>query len=131
MSTIQDEPRVSDLVSNALASLSKLLQDEIQLARLELTEKISSLGGSAKLMAAGVFLMIPASVMLMMAIAAGIMAAGLAPAYSYLISAALGACLGGLLILLGARRLSAGALTPSVTLNELRRDKTMAKELMR
>lgn len=61
MTPMPGERSISQLVGNSLAELSKLVQNEIDLARAELSDKVALTGGAVKLIAAGAILLIPKS----------------------------------------------------------------------
>jgi hypothetical protein len=78
-----------------------------------------------------VILLIPGVVLVLLAVAYELAALGVSQPLAYLCSG-----LGALIIAVslawaGVSRVSAGALKPSATLDEMRRDKIMATELMR
>jgi Putative Actinobacterial Holin-X, holin superfamily III len=125
------ERSISQLLGDSLSELAKLIQNEVDVARAELLEKVSLVAGAAKLIGAGAVLMIPAVVLILFSISAALMQGGFTPALAYLCTGVAAAVVSGLLIWAGAGRLSARALAPTATLAELRKDKTAATELMR
>jgi hypothetical protein len=131
MTTRNDERTVSQLFGDSLSELAKLIQNEVDLARAELGEKIAVLGGAIGLIAAGSVLLIPSLVLMLLALASWLIILGLPTPLAYL-AAGLGAAIIALLLVwMGFGRLSGGALKPTATMNELDRDKKLAKELMR
>jgi hypothetical protein len=131
MKPIPEERSISQLFGDSLAELAKLIQNEVDLARAELRDKIDIAGAAAKLIAAGAVLFIPALVLILFAVASTLIQLGLSAPVAYLCTGLAAAILGGGLVWAGMSRLSAGALTPSVTLDEIRRDQAVARELMR
>jgi Putative Actinobacterial Holin-X, holin superfamily III len=131
MNPMSEERSISQLFGDSLAELAKLIQNEVDLARAELREKIDIAGAAAKLIAAGAVLVIPALVLILFAIATALIQLGLSAPVAYFCTGLVAAILAGGLIWVGMSRLSAGALTPSVTLDEIRRDRVVARELMR
>lgn len=119
------------LLGDALSELAKLIQNEVELARAEVAEKVSVVGGAAKLLAAGGLLLLPALVVLLLAAALGLVQLGLNVPLAYFIVGIVAAIVAGGLVWTGIGRLSAGALKPRVTLEEIRKDQATAKELMR
>jgi len=75
--------------------------------------------------------MIPALVVLLFAIAAALMHAGISDPLAYLLTAIGAMAISGILIWVGISRLSGDALTPKVTIEQLERDKMAAKEMVR
>jgi hypothetical protein len=131
MNPIPEERSISQLFGDSLAELSKLVQNEIDLARAELQQKVNILGGAARLMAAGAILLIPGLVLVLFAISAELTQLGVPAPLAYLCSGLGASILSLVLVWVGAARLSASTLKPSATLNEIRRDRSFAKELMR
>ena len=65
MTPTPEERSISQLVGDLLAELSKLVQNEIDLARAELSDKVAIAGEAAKLIAAGAVLLIPGIVLIL------------------------------------------------------------------
>jgi Putative Actinobacterial Holin-X, holin superfamily III len=122
---------IPDLVSDAFAQLAKLVGNEFDLARAELSDKASQVGRAAAIIGAGAIILIPALVLLLFAVAAGLMRAGLSDPVAYLITGAGAAVVSGALIAMGLSRLSGDALKPTVTLEQVQRDKVAVKEMVR
>jgi Putative Actinobacterial Holin-X, holin superfamily III len=129
MSMAPGERSISQLFGDSLAELAKLIQNEVDLARAEMREKAALVAGAARLIAAGAVLMIPALVVILLAIAAALVQLGLSATIAYGCTGLCTAIVAGALIWMGLSR--AGALRPSATLDEIRRDRILAKELMR
>jgi hypothetical protein len=128
---IPDERSISQLVGDSLAELAKLVQIEIDLARAELSSKLTVTGEAVKLIAAGAVLLVPGVVLILLAIASELIQLGLSAPLAYLCCGAGAVVIAGALAWVGMSRLSASALKPSATLDEIRRDKIMATEVMR
>jgi uncharacterized membrane protein len=126
-----DHRSVSELLADAFAQLARLFRNEVDLARVELSQKASQAAGAAKFIAAGAVILIPAIVLILFAIGAELIELGLSAPLAYLIAGVGGAIVSGALIWLGLRRLSGDALKPSVTIDEIRRDATAAREMVR
>jgi hypothetical protein len=122
---------IPDLVSDAFAQLAKLVGNEFDLARAELADKASQVGRAAALIGAGAVILMPALVLLLFAVAAALIRSGLSEPVSYLIAGAGAAAVSGALIATGLNRLSGDALKPSVTLDQVQRDKVAVKEMVR
>ncbi|MGA7200111.1 MAG: phage holin family protein [Roseiarcus sp.] len=125
------ERSISQLVGDSLAELSKLVQNEIDLARAELSDKVALTGGAVKLIAAGAILLIPGIVLILFSIASELIQLGWSAPLAYLCSGGGAVVIAGALAWAGMSRLSASTLKPTLTLNEIRRDTVMATELMR
>jgi uncharacterized protein YacL len=127
MSAIDSRP-VSELFADALKQLSKLMHNELQLARAEIAVKASeAISGMGLVVGAGIS-MIPALVLLLMALAAWIEELGTRSSIAHLIAGAVGLVIGGILAGIGISRLKANSLVPKRTLEQIQRDVTAAKE---
>jgi Putative Actinobacterial Holin-X, holin superfamily III len=122
---------IPDLVSDAFAQLAKLVGNEFDLARAELADKAAQVGRAAALIGAGAIILMPALVLLLFAVAAALIRSGLSEPVSYLITGVGAAAVSGALIATGLSRLSGDALKPSVTLDQVQRDKVAVKEMVR
>jgi hypothetical protein len=125
------ERSVSQLFGDSVSELGKLVQNEINLARAELAEKVRVTTAAAKLVVAGALLVIPGVTLILLAVAAELVALGLSEPLAYLCSGVGTLIVAVALAWAGASRLSADALKPSATLDQMRRDRVMATELMR
>jgi hypothetical protein len=121
---------IPELLSDVLGQLAKLIGNEFDLAKTELSSKAGQVGRAAALMGAGAVILIPALVLLLFAAAAGLMHAGFSDPIAYLLTGGAALLLGAILIGIGIGRTSGDALKPSVTLDQLQRDKIAAKEMM-
>lgn len=122
---------IPELFSDAVGQLAKLIGNEFDLARAELSDKANQAGRAAAIIGAGAVFLIPALVMLLFAAAAGLMHAGLSDPVAYLITGVGAAVVSAALIATGLSRLSGDALKPTVTLDQVQRDKVAAKEMVR
>jgi hypothetical protein len=75
--------------------------------------------------------MIPALVLLLFAIASALIKSGLSDPVAYLCAGGGAAILACVLIAVGLNRLSGDAMKPSITLQQVEKDKRAAKELVR
>jgi hypothetical protein len=131
MSTGSDLRTISTLFGDALSQFAKLFQNEVDLAKAELGEKVQQVGSAAGFFAVGAILIIPALVMALFALSAALIAIGWSQAISYLVSAAVAAVLAGVLFAVGMNRLDTRNLAPKETMRQLERDKDTVKEMMR
>jgi hypothetical protein len=122
---------IPELFSDAVAQLAKLVGNEFELARAELSEKASQAGRATGLIGAGAIVLIPALVLLLFAASAALIRSGFSEPVSYLITGGGAALVSLALIMTGMSRLSGDALKPSVTIDQVRRDKMAAKEMVR
>ncbi len=122
---------IPDLLSDAVGQLAKLVGNEFDLARAELADKASQVGRAAAIIGAGAIILTPALVLLLFAVAAALIRSGFSEPVSYLMTGAAAAIVSGALIAIGLNRLSGDALKPSVTLDQVQRDKVAVKEMVR
>jgi putative superfamily III holin-X len=122
---------IPNLLSDSMGQLGKLVGNEFALAKAELSEKASQAGRAAGMIGAGAVLMIPAVVLLLFAVSAALIRAGVSDPVAYLLTGGGAALISAILIWLGLRRLSGDALKPAVTLGQVERDKMAAKEMVR
>ena len=127
---IRTDRSIPELLSDVLAQLAKLIGNEFDLAKAELSSKASQVGRAVAMIGAGAVIMIPALVLLLFAAAAGLMHAGFSDPIAYLMAGGGALLLAAILIGVGISRMSGDALKPAVTLDQLQRDKAAAKEIM-
>jgi hypothetical protein len=129
--TSPDSRSIPELFSDAVGQLAKLVGNEFELARAELSEKASQVGRAAGMIGAGAVILMPALVLLLFAVSAALISAGFSQPVAYLLSGGGAALVSGALIATGISRLSGDALKPSVTLEQVQRDKVAVKEMVR
>lgn len=121
---------IPELFGEAVGQLAKLVGNEFALARAEVSEKMARASRAAAMIGAGAVIIIPALVLLLFAAAAALIRSGLSDPVAYLIVGGGAAVLAGALVAVGIQRLSGDALKPSVTLEQVQRDKLAAKEMV-
>jgi hypothetical protein len=122
---------IPELFSDAVGQLAKLVSNEFDLARAELSEKASQVGRATAMIGAGAVILMPALVLLLFAISAALIRGGFSEPIAYLLTGAGAGLVSGALIATGIKRLSGDALKPSVTIDQVKRDKIAAKEMVR
>jgi hypothetical protein len=122
---------IPELFSDAVGQLAKLVGNEFELARAELSEKASQVGRAAAMIGAGAVVLMPALVLLLFAVSAGLIRGGFSEPIAYLLTGAGAALVSAALIAAGLSRLFGDALKPSVALDQVQRDKIAAKEMVR
>ncbi len=127
----QSSRSIPELFSDAVGQLAKLVGNEFELARVELSEKVNQVGRAAAMIGAGAVILTPALVLLLFALSAALIRGGFSEPVAYLLTGAGAALVSGALIGIGLSRLSGDALKPSVTLDQVQRDKVAAKEMVR
>lgn len=131
MSTQSDLRAISGLLGDALSQFAKLFQNEVDLAKAELGDKVQQVGGATGFIAAAGIVLIPALVMALFALSAALIAAGWSQPISYLASAVVAAVLASVLFAVGINRLDARNLAPRETMRQLGKDKDTVKEMVR
>lgn len=122
-----DPRQAPTLLVDTLKNFSTLMQTEVQLAKAEISDNLSRAAtGVALLVVAGILALTGLNV-LAGALVAYIASAGLSAGTSALLVGGGVLALAVLLILLGKSRLTASALEPTRTLNNLQRDATTVK----
>jgi len=129
--TSPTERSIPELFGDAMAQLAKLVGNEFALARAEMSEKVGQVGRAAAMIGAGVVVMVPALVLLLFAAATALIKSGLADPVAYLCAGGGAAIIAGILITVGLNRLSGDAMKPTITLQQVEKDKIAAKEMVR
>jgi Putative Actinobacterial Holin-X, holin superfamily III len=122
---------IPELFSDAVGQLAKLIGNEFELARAELSDKASQLCSAAAMIGVGAIVLMPALVLLLFSISAELVRSGFSEPTSYLLTGGAAALVSIALIGIGFSRISGDALKPSVTLDQVQRDKVAAKEMVR
>jgi len=122
---------ISTLIGEAMSQFAKLFQNEIDLAKAEVGEKLQKIGGALGLIVGGAVLVIPAIVMALFALSAALIAAGWSQPLSYLASAVIAAAVAAVLVGIGIKRLDARHLAPRETISQLEKDKNAVKGMVR
>ena len=129
--TSQTDRSIPELFGDAVGQLAKLVGNEFALARAEVSQKMTQAGRAAAMMGAGAVIMIPALVLLLLAAAAALIRSGFSDPVAYLVTGGGAAIVAGALIAVGLGRFFEEALKPSVTLDQVQRDKVAAREMAR
>lgn len=124
------DPRtITELVSDAVNQFSKLIRNEVAIARAEIAAKASQAATGVGLLIGGALLLIPPMVLILMALAAWLVELGLRASLSNLIAGAVGFAISAVLAWVGMTKLKPEHLKPKRTIHELERDMAAAKEL--
>ena len=126
-----DARSLPQLLGDAFQQTSKLLQNEIDLAKAELAEKAGKVASSAALFVAGGLFVIPALTLALFALAAALVEGGWSQPVAYLLAAVLAAIVAAILFAVGINRLDARRVAPDETLAQLEKDKQLAKRIVR
>ena len=129
MSAPYDQRPISELVSDAVNQFTKLIRNEMAIARAELTAKATEAALGAGLLVGGALLLIPAMVLLLMALAALLSELGLSNSVANLIAGVVGLLVSGALAYFGKSKLSPDHLRPKRTMREIERDVAAVKDM--
>lgn len=122
----QDGQSLGQLVGSATKDLSSLLKGEVALAKTELKQSATAAGKGAGMFGAAGFFGYVAFLMLSVAAALGIAAAGLHPAIAFVIVGAAYLVLAGILALIGKRSVSKAG-PPAKTIESVQQAKGLMK----
>ena len=128
MAIADDLRSVPELISHALSQVSRLIRDEIQLAKAELSNNLTKAAVGVGMLVGAAVVMIAALVLFLMALAAWLVHLGMSPAVANLLAGIAGAVIAGLLAWIGLGRLKPENLTPRRTIEQLQRDAAVVKE---
>lgn len=131
MALSEDLHAIPRLFGDVVEQLGKLVQNEAQLARAEMLQKITQAGIGVAFVGGAAILCVPVLVVLLLALALWLVELGLSPSLAHLAAAGCGALVCAVLALIGARYLKPDNLKPKVTIQQVERDVATAKELAR
>jgi Putative Actinobacterial Holin-X, holin superfamily III len=126
-----DLQTVATLTSAAISQCAKLFQNEVDLAKAEVGEKFSKIGGAITFIGVGAILVIPALVMALFALAAAMIKGGWSEPISYFVAAVVPTAIAGILFMVGLKRLDTSNIAPRETLRQLEKDKDTFKGMVR
>jgi len=127
MSAVNPEPSLGELFGKLTSDVGILVRDEVQLAKVELTETATQAARAGGMVAGAGVAAFVAILMLSAAIAWGL--AELMPiGVAFLIVALLWVAVGGVLFVLGRQRLQATNFNPEQTIETVQEDVRWAKQ---
>jgi len=121
-------PGVFQAVGETIGRATELVQIEFRLAKAELAEKAASAGAALSLVLIGAILATAALFLLLQTIVLGLIAAGMSPVAATLLVAVGTLAIGLAFVMTGRKQLSAAALVPDRTLDDIQRDTALVKE---
>lgn len=131
MSAPEDQPTVAELLSDVVNQFTKLIRNEMAIARAELSAKATEAAIGVGFLIGGALLFIPAMVLPLMALAAWLVELGLRASVANLIAGVLGLLISGALAYIGKTKLSLDHLKPKQTMREIERDIAAVKDTTR
>jgi hypothetical protein len=122
-----DEPSLSDLISHLIDDLSRLMRQEVELAKTELRRDLTQAGNGSGMLVAGAVAAFIALLLALFAAAWGL--AAIMPAgFAFLIVAVVVGALAAGAIAAGRKRLKQVDLTPRATIESVQRDQHVIAE---
>ena len=129
MSALDEARSVANLLGTAVEQLGKLVQNEVQLAKAEVGQKVVQAGMGMAYLVGAAILLIPCLVVLMIALALWLNQTGFSLVTSHLMAAGVGIVVSMVLAFIGKSYLTPENLSPNVTMQQIGRDVAAAKEL--
>jgi Putative Actinobacterial Holin-X, holin superfamily III len=126
-----DVRSLPNIFTDIVNQMRTLVRKEAQLARVEMSEKITQVAIGLGLIVVGAVLLMPALVILLQAGVAGLVEYGIKDPWAALIIGGAALLIGIILALIGASRLKADRLVPNKTIHQVQRDISVAKDQVR
>ena len=123
-----DSRPVSELFADALTQFSKLMRNELELARAEISMKVGQAMTAIGLLVGAAILLIPTLVLLLISLAVWLAENGIRPSVAHLIAGVVGLLVVAILAGIGWNRLKTNSLVPKRTLDQLQQDAAAARE---
>ncbi|HEX5509303.1 MAG TPA: phage holin family protein [Pseudolabrys sp.] len=131
MATRGYERSIPEIISDLLTQFPMLLRKESQLARVEMSEKLSQIALGIGFVVFGAVLLIPAIVILFQAAVAALQRAGVQMPAAALIVGGIAFVVGLILLLIGIGRMKVRNLLPDRTISQVQQDAMVAKQQVR
>jgi hypothetical protein len=128
MDTPSDDRSLGQLFGDLSRQLGTLIQKEIQLAKTEMTTRVTTVGRDAAMIGAGGALAYAALLMALIAIALLLIQLGITPWLGFLLVAVLVGALAAVLIQRGRAELQKTDLAPRQTIETIKEDAEWAKQ---
>ena len=126
-----DVRSLPNIFTDIINQMATLVRKEAQLARVEMSEKITQVAIGLGLIVVGAVLLMPALVILLQAGVAGLVEYGIQEPWAALIVGGAALLIGIILALIGLSRLKADRLVPNKTIHQVQRDMSVAKDQVR
>ena len=128
MAMTRDQRSVSELFSDAINQFSRLIRNEVSIARAEIASKATNAAMGLGLLVGATLFVIPSLVLVLLALSAWLSELGLSDPLANLLAGVVGLLISGVLACMGKTRLNPENLKPTRTINELQRDVAAVKE---
>ena len=128
---MHDQRSVLKLISDAIQQFSALIGSELKVVRAEMAEKATEVASGVGLLVVAAVLIIPASVLMLIAFAYWLIELGLLrSSLAHLSAGAMGLVLAGVLAWIGKSKLAPENLKPKHSLHEIERDADAARRVI-
>jgi uncharacterized membrane protein YqjE len=124
----EDVRPVSELFADAISQFSKLVRNELHLARAEISINVGELIAAIGLLAGAAIFLIPTLVLLLISLATWLVENGITPSAAHLMAGLVGLVVVAILGAVGLNRLKTNSLVPKRTLDQLQQDAAAARE---
>jgi hypothetical protein len=131
MADKSDFRTIASLMGDALSQFSKLFQNEIDLAKAEFGEKAQQVGVAAGFLMGAAILVIPALIMVLLALSAALVEGGWSEPVAHILSALLAMVFAAIFAVVGMQKLKPENLKPAETMQQFERDKAAVKGFVR
>ena len=131
MADKSDFRTIASLMGDALSQFSKLFQNEIDLAKAELGEKAQQVSVAAGFLMGAAILVIPALIMVLLALSAALVEGGWSEPAAHILSALVAMVFAAIFAVVGMQKLKPENLKPEETMQQLERDKAAVKGFVR
>jgi hypothetical protein len=131
MADKSDFRTIASLMGDALSQFSKLFQNEIDLAKAEFGEKAQQVGVAAGFLMGAAILVIPALIMVLLALSAALVEGGWSEPVAHILSALLAIVFAAIFAVVGMQKLKPENLKPAETMQQFERDKAAVKGFVR
>lgn len=128
MNDTAGRPSTPSLIADAIAQLGRLVETEIRLVKTELSEKISDAVRAVVMIVVAAILLIAALILILQAIVYLLVYFGMQPFVAALIVGVVIAAIGGVVIYVALRALSAEHMKPKRTMGQLGKDANVIKD---
>jgi uncharacterized membrane protein YqgA involved in biofilm formation len=127
----RSERSIPEIIGDLLTQFPTLARKESQLARAEMSEKITQAAFGLAFIVGGAVLLTPALVVLLQAAVAALQQAQFKPTVAALIVGGAVLVIGIILLLVGIKRLKVENLVPNKTIHQIQEDAFVAKQQLR
>jgi hypothetical protein len=126
-----DRRSLTTLLGEAVDQFSQLIQAEAKLAGAEVAQKVKNAGTGIGMLLVGVLLILPAIVLILLALSMAVINQGISPVTAHLVVGGTAVAFGAIFMLIGLSKLKSMALLPEITISQIKTDISSAKELVR